>query len=352
MRVPHPSAWLVFLLAAAAAAAPSDFMVDLPPPWSVALELPRTVPAASREGAPEASGLEASARQLRDAALAAYADQQYAQTVQLLDRMETSAPLSPTLRALRAWCASFAGQYERGADLWAQLAAGATNNASYAYLSGWHRCRLGLYRDGLGDLTRALAITPQDRDTLHLAGIAAWGAGRRGLAQRHLVQAMRTPVPLAETFLAMAALQVTDHDLATGSGWLRKGLAQLPADHRAPWLAHEEFEELWTHGGDAWAALRAEFQLPADRDTLLAEIATADPARPRPVLVPPRAMEYGAPTLLRLSEFPTNITERLDAIRLYQFALMMKRLQVETPAQPDWVQTPEPPAPDAPPPTP
>ena len=105
------------------------------------------------------------------------------------------------------------------------------------------------------------------------------------------------------------------------------------------YTARVEFDELWTHGGVAWAALLAEFQLPTDHDALLADIATADPARPRPVLAPPRSMEYGAPTLLHLSDFPTNITERLDAIRLYQFALMMKRLQVEAPAQPEWIPT-------------
>lgn len=325
----HRTAILIACLAQAglARAEPSDYLVSLPPPWTLRLELPPISAAALTNAGAAADAAEPSVRRLRDEALLAYEKQDYRRTIKHLDDMEAVAPLPPTLRLLRAWCATYAGEDERASDLWGRLAAAATNHAQYAFMAGWHDSRLGYYRQAHERLARALALNPHDRDTLHMAGVGAWGAGRKPAAQRLLVQAMRSADPLPESFFAMAAVLVADDYAPAAVGWVRKGLALLPESHRAYWIVKDDFAPLWARGEPSWLAVLSEFKLPADRDAAAAAAAEYQPPpslRPPPAPTAPRQ----TPELLNLSTYSRDPSVRLRQVHTYRLQRTMERLDL------------------------
>lgn len=310
------------LAACSARAGPSDFAPGLPPPWTIRLDLP--TPAANTN-APDP--MEASARDLRDLALTAYQESRYADALALLDRMAEVAPLPPNLRRLRAWCASFAALDERAAALWAELAVGPAGDFESRYMAGWHMARLSLYREALAQFQRAIELNPGDRQTLHMLGISAWGAGRRSLAERHLVAALRAPLPPPESFFAMAAIQVLDGQRAAAMGWMRKGLERLPTSQRAFWTLLPVFDSLWSEGSPAWKELLTAAGVATNLDDAARQALDATEPTAPPPPPPPDAVRF-----LRLSPYGLEINARLAQAARVQVERSMMRIGLAQPA--------------------
>jgi tetratricopeptide (TPR) repeat protein len=317
-------------------AGPEEYLLPLPAPWTVQLDLPPRSDAGPT-GVVAVVG-ERSVRQWRDEALAAYDLQDYGAALDALDRMAAIAPLSPTLRLLQAWCASFSGRDERAATLWTQLAAQSTNEPQYAYMSGWHCMQLGRYRDAYAYFLRHRSLQP-GRDASHLAGISAWGARRLAAAERLLVEAIRQPMPWPESFAAMAALQAEQKADMLAIGWLRKALPSLSETRRAELLFRPSFELLWQRSDAGWSNLLAEFGLPADR-ARLAELALTGEAMPAP---PPLRASTATPdkAFLNMSPFSQDPAQRALQLDAVQRERRLRRLALDevepdpTPANPD-----------------
>jgi len=268
---------------------------------------------------------------LRDQALEAYARQDYATTLEALDKMAALAPLSPSLRILQAWCASFTGQDIKAALLWTRLADRDTNESHYAYMAGWHEVQLGLDPEAYAHFGRARALSP-GRESSHLAGISAWGAGRMAMAERLLVEAMRHPKPLPESFAAMAAIQAEQRASPLAVGWLRKALQPLTARQRAELLFRPSFDLLWRTQTADWTNLLAEFSLPTDQDAL-AKLALE--GAPAPVVAPeaPSPPSDGL-EVLSVSPYATDPALRVRQIEAIQQERRLRRLALdEQPAE-------------------
>lgn len=318
---------ILFALAAGPSlswAGPEEYLLPLPAPWTVQLDLPPR----SDAGPTGTVGVvgERSVRQWRDEALAAYELQDYGATLDALDRMAATAPLSPTLRLLQAWCASFSGRDERAATLWMQLAAQSTNEPQYAYMSGWHCMQLGRYRDAYAYFLRQRSLQP-GRDASHLAGISAWGARRLAAAERLLVEAIRQPMPWPESFAAMAALQAEQKADMLAIGWLRKALPSLSENRRAELLFRPSFELLWQRSDAGWTNLLAEFGLPTDR-AQLAELALATEARPAPP-PPPASTTTAGRAFLNMSPFSQDPAQRALQLDTIQRERRLRRLALD-----------------------
>jgi len=312
-----------------ACAGPEEYLTPLPPPWSVKLDLPPRGP--DTAGGAEPAAGEASARALRDQALEAYARQDYATTLEALDKMAALAPLSPSLRILQAWCASFTGQDIKAALLWTRLADSYTNESHYAYMAGWHKVQLGRFPEAYAHFGRVRTLSP-GREASHLAGISAWGAGRLAMAERLLVEAMRHPKPLPESFAAMAAIQAEQRASPLAVGWLRKALQPLTARQRAELLFRPSFDLLWRTQTADWTNLLAEFSLPTDQDAL-AKLALE--GAPAPVVAPeaPSPPSDGL-EVLSVSPYATDPALRVRQIEAIQQERRLRRLALdEQPAE-------------------
>lgn len=306
-------------------AGPEEYLTPLPPPWTVQLDLPpRTPPGPPGEAA---LSTERSARELRDEALAAYEQQDYTGALAALDRMSATAPLTPTLRLLQAWCASFSGLDARGADLWSQMANLATNDAQAAFMAGWHCMQQQRYRDAYAFFLRSRSLRP-GRDASHAAALGAWGTRRLAAAERLLVEAMRQPPVLPESHAAMGALQAEQGADAIAIGWLRKALSPLDRGQRSELLFRPSFNRLWQRNDPSWTNLLAEFDLPNDR-ALLAEWALA--TEPAPAERPPPPQTRPGLSVLNVSPFSRDPAQRALQLDILQRNYRLQRLELEDP---------------------